>query len=104
LPAAQRAAEVKNWQWSKDGGADADGEKTFLADFKSTVVSTWQGKHSVFCPKKYWEDHGAETMINVDIAEGAQGAADHMKMNAFKVPKTMHITNANVDRTDNPTG
>jgi hypothetical protein len=104
LAPALRAAEVRKWQWSKDGGPDADDEKTFLADFKSTVVSTWQQKHPFHCAKKHCEDLGAETMIDIEITEGAQGATDHMKMNAYKVPKAKHISAANVTRTDKTKG
>jgi hypothetical protein len=42
--------------------------------------------------------------MNIEIAEGEQGAADHMKMNAFKVPKSMHIAKAAVERTDKTKG
>jgi hypothetical protein len=100
LPSASRADEVKKWQWSKDGGPDADDEKTFLAEFKSTVESTWQGKHAFHCSKRYWEDLGAETAIDIQIADGEQGAADHMKVNAYKVPPTMNIVKADVTRTN----
>lgn len=105
LPAADRAAEVKKWQWSKGGGPDADDEKTFLEDFKSTVTTTWQGKHPFHCTKKYWEDLGAETKIDIQITESTtQAAADHMKVNAFKVPKAKSITKAGVKRTDTTKG
>ncbi len=100
LPRRRRAAEVKKWRWSKDDGPDKDDEKDFLAAFKSIVVSTWQGKHPFHCSKKYWEDLGADTVIDIQIAEGDQGAADHMKMNAYKVPPTMAIAKAEVTRTD----
>jgi hypothetical protein len=98
LPAARRAAEVKKWQWSKDGGPDADDEKTFLEAFKGQVATKWSGKHSFHCTKKYWEDLGAETKVDVQVTEGAQGAADHMKMNVFKIPKAMNVTKAGVER------
>ena len=75
---------------------DADDEKTFLADFKSSVTSTWQAKHPFHCSKKHWEDLGATTMVDVEITEGEQAATDHMKMNAFKIPKAKKIANANV--------
>jgi hypothetical protein len=104
LPAADRPAEVKKWQWSKAGGPDADDEKTFLADFKSQVTTMWSGKHAFHCSKKYWEDLGAETKVDVQVTEGAKGAADHMKMNIFKIPKAMNVTKANVGRTDKPKG
>src|SRR5689334_17077770 len=42
--------------------------------------------------------------MNIDVAEGEQGATDHMKMNAYKVPKSMHIAKANVERTDKTKG
>ena len=100
LPRRRRAAEVKKWRWSKDDGPDTDDEKNFLAAFKSIVVSTWQGKHPFHCSKKYWEDLGADTVIDIQITEGDQGAADHMKMNAYKVPPTMAIAKADVTRTD----
>ena len=100
LPAAARAAEVKKWTWSKNGGPDADDEKTFLADFKSSVTSAWQAKHPFHCSKKHWEDLGATTMVDVEITEGAQAATDHMKMNAYKIPKDKKIASANVNRTD----
>ena len=104
LPAASRAAEVAKWRWSKDGGPEADDEKAFTAAFKSNVTSTWQGKHPFHCSKRYWEDLGADTVIDVQITEGAQGATDHMKVNAYKVPPTMAIAKANVDRTDKTKG
>ena len=104
LPPAGRAAEVAKWQWSKDGGPDADDEKNFLTQFKSVITTTWQGKHPFYCKKKYWEDLGAETAIDIQVAEGAQGATDHMKVNAFKVPATMSIAKADVDRTDKSKG
>ncbi|HZB77697.1 MAG TPA: hypothetical protein VE526_15810 [Solirubrobacteraceae bacterium] len=104
LPAADRAAEVTKWQWSKDGGPDKDDETAFLDAFKSIVVSTWQGKHPFHCSKRYWEDLGADTVIDIQIAEGDQGAADHMKMNAFKVPPTMSIAKADVTRTTKAKG
>ncbi len=104
LPAAKRAAEVAKWRWSKDGGPEADDEKTFLATFKSLVTSTWQGKHPFHCSKRYWEDLGADTMIDIQITEGTQAATDHMKVNAYKVPATMSIASANVNRTDKPKG
>src|SRR4051794_13927995 len=100
LPAAARAAEVKKWTWSKDGGPDADDEKTFLADFKSSVTAAWQAKHPFHCSKKHWEDLGATTMVAVEITEGEQAATDHMKMNAYKIPKDKKIASANVNRTD----
>ena len=100
LPAAARAAEVKKWTWSKDGGPDADDEKTFLADFKGSVTSAWQAKHPFHCSKKHWEDLGATTMVDVEITEGDQAATDHMKMNAYKIPKDKKIASANVNRTD----
>ena len=104
LPADKRAAEVAKWRWSKDGGPEPDDEKTFLTTFKSIVTSTWQGKHPFHCSKRYWEDLGADTLIDIQITEGAQGATDHMKVNAYKVPPTMSIASANVDRTDKPKG
>jgi hypothetical protein len=100
LPRAQRAAEVKKWRWSKDDGPDADDEKNFCSAFKSIVASTWTGKHPFHCSKKYWEDLGADTEVDVEITEGDQGAADHVKMNAYKVPTSMHIAKADVTRTD----
>ena len=39
-------------------------------------------------------------MVDIQIAEGDQGAADHMKMNAYKVPPTMAIAKAEVTRTE----
>ena len=100
LPRRQRAAEVKKWRWSKDDGPDADDEKNFTSAFKSTVAATWSGQHAFHCSKKYWEDLGADTEVEVQITEGEQGAADHVKMNAYKVPASMHIAKADVTRTD----
>src|SRR5918994_360792 len=94
----------KKGQWSNDGGPDKDDETAFLDAFKSIVVSTWQGKHPCHCSKRYWEDLGADTVIDIQIAEGDQGAADHMKMNAFKVPPTMSIAKADVTRTTKAKG
>jgi hypothetical protein len=104
LPAAQRAAEVKKWRWSKDEGPDSDDEKQFCSTFKSLVATTWSGQHPFHCSKKYWEDLGADTEVEVQITEGEQGATDHLKMKAFKVPASMHIAKADVTRTDKPKG
>ncbi|HWK27739.1 MAG TPA: hypothetical protein VNS09_14320 [Solirubrobacter sp.] len=77
-PRAERPALIAPWVW--DDAAKA----TFLADFKSAIEGTWQGKHQFHNSTQFWEDLGAATTVEVDVHEGAQTAADHMKVISYK--------------------
>ena len=91
MPKAARAAEVAKWTWSSNGGPDASDETDLLTGFKSSVEATWREKHPFHCTKNYWEDLGATTKINVEVAKVANAAGkagdQHMLVNTFKVAK-----------------
>jgi hypothetical protein len=105
MPAADRGAAVAQWSWSTAGGPDANDEQEFLDGFKGSVESAWRKKHPFHVTKQYWEDVGAETEIKVEInkvaAAGGKGGAQHMLVNAHKVPKNFVGGSADVNR---PTG
>jgi hypothetical protein len=108
LPAAQRAAAVTPWQWTSQGGPDANDEADFLAHFQSAVHDAWTGKHQLHATKKYWEDLGANVTVNVTVgkvATAAGKAADqHMLVNAHKVPVGFVGGDAEVHRAAGKTG
>lgn len=100
---AKRAAAVAKWQWSSAGGPDAGDEAKFMADFKTAVESAWQGKHPFYCWRPWWEDLGAEVVIDVQLvqmdATNKPGSPFHMKTNVYKVPADYIGGQADVHRT-----
>jgi hypothetical protein len=100
-----RPAAALQWAWSTAGGPDSTDEQDFLDNFKSSVESTWRKRHPFHCTRQYWEDVGATTEINVEIAKVDAAAdktgAQHMLVNAHKVPKNFVGGDADVSR---PTG
>ena len=108
MPKAARAAEVAKWTWSSNGGPDASDETDLLTGFKSSVEATWREKHPFHCTKHYWEDLGATTKINVEVAKVANAAGkagdQHMLVNTFKVAKGFVGGSADVSRTGGAAG
>jgi outer membrane protein OmpA-like peptidoglycan-associated protein len=108
LPPAARGGAVNAWQWSSGGGPDADDEKQFLDNFKSSVGSAWSAQHPFHATKKYWEDLGATTQVTVEVSKVAtaagKDAASHMLVNAHKVPVGFVGGDADVHRASGKTG
>jgi len=102
LKKGDRAAEVNKFNWSGAGGPDAGDETAFLAKFKSSVESAWQGKHAFHCTRPGWEDLGAKVEMDVQVAKldasNKAGAPNHVKISARKVPAGHRVTEANVNR------
>ena len=98
---ADRAAEVKKWQWSKQGGPDPGDEQKFMSDFETTVGFHWSYEHPFVCTREYWEDLGASVDVTVDLDEmdatHKPGKPYHMTVVVFKVPPGFE-GEAHVDR------
>jgi hypothetical protein len=105
MPLAARAGAVSAWQWTSQGGPDADDEQHFLDGFKSSVESAWSAQHPFHGTKQYWEDLGATTKVQVEVtkvaAAGGKTGTQHMLVNAHKVPTGFKGGDADVNR---PTG
>ena len=109
LDPAARPAAVAPWQWSFQGGPDADDDTKFLDKFKSSVESAWRAKHPFHATKKYWEDLGANTEMKVEVTKVADASGksgtQHMLVNAHKVPSSGFIGgDADVSRKGGKTG
>ena len=108
LDPADRAAAVNPWQWSSQGGPDADDETNFLTGFQTSVHDAWTGQHPIHATKKYWEDLGANVTVNVTVSKVANAAAksadQHMLVNANKVPVGFVGGDADVHRAKGKTG
>jgi hypothetical protein len=108
LPPADRAAAVKPWQWTSQGGPDADDETNFLTKFQTSVHDAWTDQHPIHATKKYWEDLGATVTVNVTVSKladaASKGADQHMLVNANKVPTGFVGGAADVHRATGKTG
>jgi len=108
LDPADRPAAVNPWQWSSQGGPDADDETNFLSKFETSVHDAWTGQHPFHATKKYWEDLGANVTVNVTVSKvadaTAKGADQHMLVNANKVPVGFVGGAADVHRATGKTG
>lgn len=79
LPVADRLTLAAEYQWGRAGKTD------WCTKLATVVDSGWSGKHSFFINKPQWDWIGADVDVDLTVAEGAQGANDHLGLQVFKV-------------------
>ncbi|BAZ30215.1 OmpA/MotB domain-containing protein [Cylindrospermum sp. NIES-4074] len=80
---ANRQAFVAQFVWN-------DRQKqTFITDLQARVEGAWSSSATGLaftCTRPGWESVTARVTVDVDVHEGAAGAADHLQIKVYKVP------------------
>ena len=85
--AKAKQTAIAQFQW---GGAS----KGWSANLQKTVVGAWGGAAPFFrVDKPGWRWVGAKPVLNVEVADGAKGADDHVQVKAYKHPATREWEN-----------
>ncbi|HEX8275598.1 MAG TPA: DUF4157 domain-containing protein [Longimicrobiaceae bacterium] len=85
LPRARRAEAVARYQWTP---AERGNDGTWISTLVPLVRDAWSGQHRFFLNLPHHEWIGAQVRIDVQAEDRERTPADHMQLDAWKVPET----------------